>query len=231
MKRQNIQWTVVAMLAVAGVPAAAAAQRPTADSAKQGTATGRRVNETNEAGDTTRSALRDSVLRNSTNTNTAPTQTGASTTSGAGASSAAAREGRATGGQAGLADSVRSMQAATPGRPVPQTNEGGDTTQSALRDSVLRNATRTPGTNVSPSTDAAGGAAAAGRSSRGGGMSLTREQTRQLQQALNDAGCDAGTPDGMMGRKTRTAMTCARQKKGISGTDNQALFQALGLSF
>lgn len=223
MMKTKMQWTVAAMLAV-GMPALAAAQgTPVPDSAKQGTASGRTVNPRNEDGSDKSSALRDSVVRNSTNTNTTPTQSGASTTGGN--ASANAREGAATGG-APLADSVRGMQAATPGRPVPQTNEGGDTTRSALRDSILRNSTRTAGTNVAPSTDASAG----GRGT-GGAMRLSRAQTQQLQEALNGAGCDAGSADGVMGRKTRAAIACARQQKGIAANDNQALYKALGLSF
>jgi hypothetical protein len=246
----KVQWTVAAMIAAAGIPAVAAAQQTTTpDSAKQGTAPGRTVNHRNESGDTTNSRLRDSLMRNSTNTGpgtAAPAgATAGSSSSGMNSSSSNASEGRATGGTtAPLADSVQSMQAATPGRPVPLTNESGDTARSALKDSLLRASTRTPEMNAAPTTDASSGAAAtgaasasgsasanAGGMSRGGSMSLSRSQTRQLQQALNGAGCNAGTADGVMGRRTREAMACARQKNNISGNDNQALFQALGLNF
>ena len=226
----RMKWTVAAMIAAAGIPAVGAAQQPTADSAKQGTAAGRRVNQTNEDGDTTRSALRDSVLRNSTNTNAAA-PTGAGSTR---SSSANSREGQSGAAQpGGLADSARSMQAAESGRPVIQTNEGGDTTRSALRDSLLRSSTRTAGTAIAPSTDASGARSGGGASAggMGGAANLTRAQMRQLQTALNGAGCNAGRADGQMGRRTREAMACARQKNGISGNDDQALFRALGLSF
>lgn len=224
----KMQWTIAAVIAAAGIPAASEAQqRPTTpDSAKQGTATGRRVNQTNEDGDTTRSALRDSVLRNATNPNAAaPSGAGSSRSS-----SANAREGQSGAAQPGsLADSARSMQAAETGRPVIQTNEGGDTTRSALRDSLLRNSTRTAGTAIAPSTDA--GAAGAAGGMGGGAANLSRAQTRQLQTALNGAGCSVGRVDGRMGRRTREAMACARQKNNITGNDDQALFKALGLSF
>ena len=232
----KMQWTIAAVIAAAGIPAVGEAQqRPTTpDSAKQGTATGRRVNQTNEDGDTTRSALRDSVLRNSTNTNAAAPSGAGSTRS----SSANSREGQRGAVQpGGLADSARSMQAAETGRPVIQTNEGGDTTRSALRDSLLRNSTRTAGTAIAPSTDARGAGAAGGTGGgmsggmSGGAASLSRAQTRQLQTALNSAGCSVGRVDGQMGRRTREAMACARQKNNISGNDDQALFKALGLSF
>ena len=221
----KMKWTVVAML-VAGVPAAAAAQQPTADSAKQGTAPGREVNQVNESGDTTRSALRDSLLRNGTNTNAPTTQSGASTTEGMNSSSAAAREGAATGQAGGAADmrqtldSAQAMQGAESGRPVLRANESGDTTQSALRARLLRESV----------SEGPSGAAAAGSSS-GMSMNLSRAQTRQLQEALNGAGCDAGGVDGVVGPRTRAAITCAREKNNITGDDNQALFRALGLSF
>jgi hypothetical protein len=62
-------------------------------------------------------------------------------------------------------------------------------------------------------------------------LGLSSDQVRQLQQALNDAGCNAGTPDGIAGPKTRAAMRCARKQKGITGNDNAALYQALNLDF
>lgn len=220
MMKTRMQWTFAAMLTV-GVPGLVAAQgTPVPDSAKQGTATGRTVSPRNESGDSSKSALRDSVIRNSTNTNTAPTQSGASTTGGS--ASANAREGAATGGAGAMRqtlDSAQSMQAAETGRPVPRANESGDTTKSALRDQLLRE-----------SVSASGAASGSARGARGS-MRLSRAQTQQLQEALNGAGCDAGSADGVMGRKTRSAIACARQQKGIAANDNQALYKALGLSF
>jgi len=69
-----------------------------------------------------------------------------------------------------------------------------------------------------------------GRNARGS-LGLSRSEVVQLQQALSNAGCDAGTADGVVGAKTRQAMQCARQQLGVSGNDNQALFQALNLDF
>jgi len=69
-----------------------------------------------------------------------------------------------------------------------------------------------------------------GRNARGS-LGLSRSEVVQLQQALSNTGCDAGTADGVVGPKTRQAMQCARQQLGVSGNDNQALFQALNLNF
>jgi peptidoglycan hydrolase-like protein with peptidoglycan-binding domain len=71
---------------------------------------------------------------------------------------------------------------------------------------------------------------ASGRNARGS-LGLTRSQVVQLQQALNNAGCEVGTADGVVGAKTRQAMQCARQQLGVTSNDNQALFQALNLDF
>lgn len=41
-----------------------------------------------------------------------------------------------------------------------------------------------------------------------------REDNRRIQTVLNAVGCDAGTPDGVVGRRTRAAIDCLR---GLSG--------------
>ena len=69
------------------------------------------------------------------------------------------------------------------------------------------------------------------RMSRRSSMGLSTDQIRQLQQALNGAGCDAGTVDGRMGPHTRQAMACARQKNNITGSNPNDLFRALNLGF
>ena len=71
--------------------------------------------------------------------------------------------------------------------------------------------------------------AASARSGRN--MGLTRSQVRQLQEALNSTGCDAGKVDGIIGPRTRAAIDCARSQKGISGDDNTELYRALNLNF
>jgi peptidoglycan hydrolase-like protein with peptidoglycan-binding domain len=75
--------------------------------------------------------------------------------------------------------------------------------------------------------ESAGSLARRGR----GNMGLDRDQVQQLQQALADRGCDPGTIDGVIGPRTRRAMTCARQQLNITGTDMNELYQGLNLSF
>lgn len=65
------------------------------------------------------------------------------------------------------------------------------------------------------------------RSTRG--MNLTRDQVTQLQSALSGIGCDPGSADGVMGPRTRRAITCARQKNNVSS--NEELYRSLNLDF
>ena len=67
------------------------------------------------------------------------------------------------------------------------------------------------------------------RSSSSRGTTLSRENIAQLQGALSSAGCDAGTADGIMGPRTRRALSCARQKNNVSS--DQELYQSLNLDF
>ena len=81
-------------------------------------------------------------------------------------------------------------------------------------------------------SDAALSRNAAGSRARGSNYGLDREQIRQLQQAINDLpNCDVGRADGVMGPRTRRGIACARKETGVSGTDMQALFEALQLDF
>jgi hypothetical protein len=61
--------------------------------------------------------------------------------------------------------------------------------------------------------------------------SLSKDQVTQLQTALTNDGCNAGTADGLVGQKTVTAVQCGLQKHNISGTDLDALYKALNLNF
>lgn len=128
-------------------------------------------------------------------------------------------------GQQGQRDSLpadRAAQGTTPGRAVNQANEAGDTTPSALRDSLLR-------ASQGAVVERGGEVTRSRASSRSFG--LERPQVMQLQEALNGIGCDVGAVDGIVGPRTRAGVACARTQKGISGDDNQALFQALNLDF
>ncbi len=60
---------------------------------------------------------------------------------------------------------------------------------------------------------------------------LTSAQVRELQQAINDAGCSAGPVDGQLGPQTEQGIQCVRQKKGLTGSSASELYDALGLSF
>jgi len=67
---------------------------------------------------------------------------------------------------------------------------------------------------------------------RGRNYGLNQDQILQLQQAIDDrTQCDVGTADGIMGPKTRRALTCARKELGIEGNDMGELFSALDLDF
>ena len=72
---------------------------------------------------------------------------------------------------------------------------------------------------------------ARGRAGRARNLGLTTEQVQELQQALQSNGCDPGPVDGIVGPRTRQAMTCARRQLNVTGTGNRELFSALNLSF
>lgn len=60
---------------------------------------------------------------------------------------------------------------------------------------------------------------------------LSSDQVRQLQTALNDAGCRAGPVDGFVGAQTRRAIGCAMRKNNIETTDMNGLYRSLNLDF
>lgn len=60
---------------------------------------------------------------------------------------------------------------------------------------------------------------------------LSNEQAQELQRALTALGCDPGPVDGIVGPRTREAMSCARSQRSITSTDANELFSALNLSF
>jgi hypothetical protein len=70
---------------------------------------------------------------------------------------------------------------------------------------------------------------AIGRSATG--RRLTRDQVAQLQTALQQANCDPGAIDSVMGPHTRRAMNCARQKNNITGNNPNDLYRSLNLDF
>ena len=60
---------------------------------------------------------------------------------------------------------------------------------------------------------------------------LTSDQVKQLQQAINASGCNAGSADGMWSSKTQQGVQCVRQQKNIQGDDINDVLKALNLSF
>lgn len=60
---------------------------------------------------------------------------------------------------------------------------------------------------------------------------LSKSQVRQLQTALNNDGCSVGTPDGVMGQKTRQGVQCSLDKHGIGSTNVDSLYKVLNLNF
>jgi hypothetical protein len=63
------------------------------------------------------------------------------------------------------------------------------------------------------------------------GQRLSRAQVGQLQSALQQANCDPGTIDSVMGPHTRSAMSCARRQNNITGNNPNDLYRALNLNF
>ena len=62
---------------------------------------------------------------------------------------------------------------------------------------------------------------------------LSRAIVRALQQGLDDAGFDAGTPDGILGLATRSAVREYQLAKGliVDGYPSQEVFQSLGIPY
>jgi peptidoglycan hydrolase-like protein with peptidoglycan-binding domain len=60
---------------------------------------------------------------------------------------------------------------------------------------------------------------------------LSSDQIKELQTALNKAGCKAGPADGIVGPRTQQGIACGMQKNNIPGRDPKALYQALHLDF
>ncbi len=58
---------------------------------------------------------------------------------------------------------------------------------------------------------------------------LTQPERKRLQEGLNAAGFDAGTPDGVLGKKTEAAIKAYQSANGleVTGTPSKALLQRL----
>jgi peptidoglycan hydrolase-like protein with peptidoglycan-binding domain len=73
-------------------------------------------------------------------------------------------------------------------------------------------------------------AGAIGRTSRRN-YGLNKDQITQLQTALQQANCNPGPIDGVLGPRTRSAMACARRNNNITGNNPNDLFRSLNLGF
>ncbi len=62
-------------------------------------------------------------------------------------------------------------------------------------------------------------------------LGLTNDQAKELQQAINAAGCNAGRADGEIGPATYAGIACVRRQKNISGNNVNDVLRALGLNF
>jgi hypothetical protein len=134
-------------------------------------------------------------------------------------------------------------QQATAGTAAP----GADTGSKARQDTTSNKATAqsdsttrrdTTNANASVQTDtsglvkssAAGGLAATHRGRRHN-MGLSTDQVKQLQQAINSSGCNAGAVDGQFGSETRQGVQCVRKQKNITEKGLNPVLQALNLGF
>jgi hypothetical protein len=63
------------------------------------------------------------------------------------------------------------------------------------------------------------------------GQRLSRTQVGELQSALQQANCDPGTIDSVMGARTRSAMRCARKQNNITSNNPNDLYRSLNLNF
>lgn len=62
-------------------------------------------------------------------------------------------------------------------------------------------------------------------------LDLSADQVKRLQSALNDAGCNAGPVDGVVGRRTRQAISCGLKRNNLGSNDLSGLYRALDLDF
>ena len=60
---------------------------------------------------------------------------------------------------------------------------------------------------------------------------LSHDQVTQVQTALQQANCDPGAIDGVIGSHTRSAMSCYRRNNNISGSNASDVYRALNLNF
>lgn len=60
---------------------------------------------------------------------------------------------------------------------------------------------------------------------------LSSDQVKQLQEALNNNGCDVGTPTGDFDQQTLQGVDCIRKTKNVQSDNLNDVLRALNLSF
>ena len=60
---------------------------------------------------------------------------------------------------------------------------------------------------------------------------FSTDQAVELQQALARVGCDAGTADGIVGRRTLLGIQCFREQQNLTEVGIEAVLAALSVSF
>ena len=115
---------------------------------------------------------------------------------------------------------------------------GPDTTETAVAIGADTEADTAADTAATPTgADAGGTGGTTGAEAMGGvpasttRLDLSTDQVRRLQTALNDAGCNAGAVDGVVGPQTRQAITCGLEKNSLGSGDRNGLYRALDLDF
>ena len=141
------------------------------------------------------------------------------------ADSSAASANRAARGATSAADTMRRNADTTAGN------------MSRQMDTAAAKMDRAADTAASKMKSAAGkataevGATASSAEIRAKLSTLSHDQVKQLQTALNNNGCEVGQPDGGVGSKTVEGVKCGLQKNNIKGNDLDALYKALNLNF
>jgi len=98
-----------------------------------------------------------------------------------------------------------------------------DTSRGAIADTGMRSDTGQQGVTMDTSRGAVAGGAERN-------MGLTNDQVKQLQTALDGAGCKV-TADGNFGSQTDEAIYCYQKKENISGKNLNEVLRKLNLGF
>jgi hypothetical protein len=117
-------------------------------------------------------------------------------------------------------------------RPAEKTTKSTTKTQPAKSAS---GATAPAAGSSASATSATGGVTGAqammGVVAAGAPRTLSKEQVKQLQAALKKQDCYEGTPDGVTGPGTQSAIECGLRKYNLTANDMSGLYKKLGLKF